>query len=154
MCRFCNNGLGIVTKDLYTVKVWDISAPTNSHNPKSHNGHNGHSGPRSPGKSEPVINIPIHGSLTSHLSNLCESDAMGDKFTLDISPDGTQVIVGSYANQFNVFHLQTGELMNHCDLNSAKNSRESYTRNGGDLANAEVELHKKVFDLNVYVCVA
>jgi len=63
--------------------MWDLAL---TQYPK----HNTNTGPG------PIRTIQLHDHLEPYLASLYESDAIFDKFGMDVSPDGTKVVTGSY----------------------------------------------------------
>lgn len=73
LLSFASDGRYIISRDYLTLKVWD-----------SHMG------------SRPIKKISVHDHLKPVLCDLYDSDCIFDKFEAKFSPDGTQVLTGSY----------------------------------------------------------
>eukprot|EP01041_Mallomonas_annulata_P000844 gene844-1642_t len=89
---FSGDGRYIISRDYLTLKIWDVNM-----------------------ESKPVKVINIHDHLRSILCDLYESDCIFDKFEVDFSPDGNQILTGSYSNQFSVWSKE-GKLQHTADL--------------------------------------
>lgn len=78
--RFSYDGRYILSRDYLTVKIWDINM-----------------------EKQPVKTIPIHEHLRPRLCDTYENDSIFDKFEVVFSGDGSQVMTGSYNNNFMIY---------------------------------------------------
>ena len=82
-CRFSGSeGRYVVSRDYLTVKLWDLHM-----------------------EAKPVLSIPVHDLLKTHLCDLYENDCIFDRFNLDVNAQGTRGVTGSYNNHFVLFDL-------------------------------------------------
>ena len=101
-----------MSRDFLTVKIWDLAAV------RTGKTGTGRSGKHHGCESEAIRTIPIHDYIKPSLSTLYDADAIFDRFSMDISPDGQHVLTGSYANQFSIFNTNDGGLTHKCDISS------------------------------------
>jgi len=78
--RFSNDGRYILSRDYLTVKIWDVNM-----------------------ERQPVKTIPIHEHLRPRLCDTYENDSIFDKFEVVFSGDGSNVMTGSYNNNFMIY---------------------------------------------------
>jgi hypothetical protein len=78
--RFSNDGRYILSRDYLTVKIWDVNM-----------------------ERTPVKTIPIHEHLRPRLCDTYENDSIFDKFEVVFSGDGSNVMTGSYNNNFMIY---------------------------------------------------
>lgn len=84
--KFTPDGRYILSRDYMTLKLWDINM-----------------------ESKPVLTVPIHDYLNQFLCDLYEKDCIFDKFECAVSPDGSQLLTGSYNNHFTMYDTQRHE---------------------------------------------
>lgn len=84
--KFSNDGRYIISRDYLTLKLWDINM-----------------------ERRPVATVNIHEYLKTHLCDLYENDCIFDKFECDMSGDGTQIVSGSYHNNFMIHDVSREE---------------------------------------------
>jgi serine/threonine-protein phosphatase 2A regulatory subunit B len=84
---FSTDGTHLLTRDFLTVKIWDMRM-----------------------EHKPCKTLPLHEHLDSRLCELYENDCIFDKFQLCSSPQGPQIVTGSYGNMFKVVNWQTEEI--------------------------------------------
>lgn len=96
-CKYTPDGQFIIARDYLTVKVWDVRS-----------------------NAKPVAVVPVHDYLRLHLCDLYETECIFDRFTVDISPDGTQFVTGSYSHHFIIHNLKTQQTIN---VEAPKNAR-------------------------------
>lgn len=78
--KFSADGRYILARDFMTLKIWDINM-----------------------EARPLKTIHIHEQLRPKLCDLYENDCIFDKFECAFSPDGNNVMTGSYHNMFHVY---------------------------------------------------
>jgi len=78
--RFSHDGRYILSRDYLTVKIWDVNM-----------------------ERQPVKTIPIHEHLRPRLCDTYENDSIFDKFEVVFSGDGSNVMTGSYNNNFMIY---------------------------------------------------
>eukprot|EP01100_Stratorugosa_tubuloviscum_P007255 TRINITY_DN303_c0_g2_i1.p1 TRINITY_DN303_c0_g2~~TRINITY_DN303_c0_g2_i1.p1 ORF type:complete len:463 (+),score=208.61 TRINITY_DN303_c0_g2_i1:31-1389(+) len=78
--KFSRDGRYIVSRDYLTLKIWDLNM-----------------------ESKPIKTLRIHDQLRSKLCDLYENDCIFDKFEVCFNPNGSNVITGSYNNNFSIF---------------------------------------------------
>lgn len=78
--RFSHDGRYILSRDYLTVKIWDVTM-----------------------ERQPVKTIPIHEHLRPRLCDTYENDSIFDKFEVVFSGDGSNVMTGSYNNNFMIY---------------------------------------------------
>src|ERR1700744_849433 len=78
--RFSNDGRYLLSRDYLTVKIWDVNM-----------------------ERQPVKTIPIHEHLRPRLCDTYENDSIFDKFEVVFSGDGSNVMTGSYNNNFMIY---------------------------------------------------
>ena len=78
----------MISRDFLHVYIWDIR-----------------------NDSRPVAVFSVNDHLQHHLSDLYEFDALFDSFKLDASPDGLQLLTGSYNNNFSIHNWTTGSTL-------------------------------------------
>jgi hypothetical protein len=78
--KFSADGRFILARDFMTLKVWDVNM-----------------------EARPLKTIHIHEQLRPKLCDLYENDCIFDKFECAFSPDGNNVLTGSYHNMFHVY---------------------------------------------------
>lgn len=81
------NSRHIVTRDYMALKLWDIRM-----------------------ESAPYATYPVQDSLTPHLNELYDIDAIFDKFDVSASADGSSFVTGSYSNFFKVIPNQSSSM--------------------------------------------
>jgi serine/threonine-protein phosphatase 2A regulatory subunit B len=86
--KFTRSGQYIISRDFLNVYLWDIR-----------------------NESRPLAVYHVHDHLQGHLSELYELDSLFDSFKLDASPDGLQIITGSYHNNFSIHNWQSGQTL-------------------------------------------
>lgn len=78
--KFSSDGRYILSRDYLHLKLWDVNM-----------------------ENKPVKSIPIHEYLRPKLCDLYENDCIFDKFACAMSGDGTQIVAGSYNNNFHIY---------------------------------------------------
>ncbi|KAK4908565.1 protein phosphatase 2A regulatory subunit cdc55, partial [Elasticomyces elasticus] len=78
--RFSSDGKYILSRDYLTVKIWDVAM-----------------------EKTPLKTIPIHEHLRPRLCDTYENDSIFDKFEVVFSGDGSNVMTGSYNNNFMIY---------------------------------------------------
>lgn len=78
--RFSSDGRYILSRDYLTVKIWDVNM-----------------------ERQPIKSIPIHEHLRPRLCDTYENDSIFDKFEVVFSGDGSNVMTGSYNNNFMIY---------------------------------------------------
>lgn len=78
--RFSHDGRYILSRDYLTVKIWDVNM-----------------------EKQPVKTIPIHEHLRPRLCDTYENDSIFDKFEVVFSGNGSNVMTGSYNNNFMIY---------------------------------------------------
>lgn len=84
--KFSRNGRYILSRDYFTVKLWDVNM-----------------------ESRPVEVYPVHDYLRSRLCSLYENDSIFDKFECGFNGDDSKIITGTYNNFFRIFDRQSGD---------------------------------------------
>jgi len=84
--RFSKDGRYILSRDYLSLKIWDINMNRG-----------------------PVTTINIHDHLRSKLCDLYENDCIFDKFECTFSGDSSQVLTGSYNNNFMIYSTVSNE---------------------------------------------
>jgi serine/threonine-protein phosphatase 2A regulatory subunit B len=74
----------IVTRDLISVKIWDMCNNT-----------------------QPLVTMPVDENIKSHLCDIFEADALDDRFTL--SNTNGKIMTGNYSNSFHLIDSVTCE---------------------------------------------
>jgi len=92
--KFSQDGRYIISRDYLTLKIWDINM-----------------------ESKPITTIHIHDHLRSKLCDLYENDCIFDKFECVCSPDGNNILTGSYHNYF---HIHDRQGKNICSTEATK----------------------------------
>ncbi len=82
--KFAKDGRHMVSRDYFNIYVWDLAM-----------------------EHRPVATVPVHDYLRAHTCDLYENDCLFDQFRVAVSPDGQQVVSGSYHNHFVVHNLTT-----------------------------------------------
>lgn len=80
--KYTPNGMGIITRDFMTVKVWDVRS-----------------------EKKPLETISVHEYLRPKLWDLYENDCVYDGFEVGVSCDGN-IVTGSYNNYFHVYDMK------------------------------------------------
>src|SRR3954468_3584279 len=78
--RFSHDGRYILSRDYLTVKIWDVNM-----------------------ERQLIKTIPIHEHLRPRLCDTYENDSIFDKFEVVFSGDGSNVMTGSYNNNFMIY---------------------------------------------------
>lgn len=77
------NNNQIVCRDYLTVKVWDVR-----------------------NTSKPVKNLYVTDYIDKKLCDLYEAESVFDKFKLQVSPDGSNVVTGAYNSNAHIINLE------------------------------------------------
>lgn len=77
------NDKQIICRDYLTVKVWDIR-----------------------NQSKPVKNLYVTDYIDKKLCDLYEAESVFDKFKLDVSPDGQNIVTGAYNSNAHIIDLE------------------------------------------------
>jgi len=104
--QFSSDGRFILARDYLQLKIWDVAMDA-----------------------KPVKVIRVHDHIKSKLYELYENDGIFDKFQSSFSPDSTQVVTGSYSNNFAVFDVPTEQ----AKYMQAVNPRERRKKKSGPL---------------------
>lgn len=124
--KFSSDGRYLLSRDYLTLKLWDVNM-----------------------ESKPVKSIQIHDHLRSKLCDLYENDCIFDKFDCAMSADGTQLLTGSYNNNFHIYgktdiHMETSKFAHRVNPRSAllKLSRKK-EKKSAELNASAVDFSKK-----------
>ncbi len=86
--KFINGGSQLLSRDYLSLKIWDVKM-----------------------ENKPLAVIPIHDYLRLHLCDLYENDCIFDRFECSASSDGSQLVTGSYNNNFTIHNMATNSSM-------------------------------------------
>lgn len=84
--KFSPDGRYLLTRDYMKLKLWDLHMDR-----------------------APILNIPVHEHLRSHLVELYENESIFDQFECGFSHDGGSIVTGSYDSMLNTYNLSDGE---------------------------------------------
>jgi hypothetical protein len=82
--RFLSDGKRIVTRDLLSIKVWDMCS-----------------------NREPLLTIPVDDTIKKHVVELFEADSLQDSFS--ITEASSHIVTGNYGDCFQVIDPSTGD---------------------------------------------
>lgn len=91
---FLGGSRKIVTRDLISIKIWDMS-----------------------NNKMPITEFPIDDTIKSHLCDLFEADSLEDKFSLSNANGG--ILTGNYGDSFHLIEADSGKNMQY-ELNYSK----------------------------------
>lgn len=83
--KYSHDGKYVMARDYMNIKLWDIRMD-----------------------SEPFKIIKVHEHIRSHLYELYENDGIFDKFEANFTYDDSNIITGSYTNNFGIWNLEKG----------------------------------------------
>ena len=124
--KFSVDGKYILSRDYLTVKIWDIAM-----------------------ESRPIQTILIAENLRPKLSELYESECIFDKFEADISPDGSKILTGNYANRFSLWNMEAKNVLNCAIPKECKESEVSRISSESQIGYAD---YQSGFDKKVLNC--
>jgi len=84
--KYSKDGRYLMARDYLYLKVWDINM-----------------------ENEPIAVYSVHDHIKPKLYELYESDVIFDKFECCWSPDGKNIMTGSYSNNFIIFDVDSGQ---------------------------------------------
>jgi hypothetical protein len=105
-CSYDHTGRYIVTRDYLSVKVWDTTL----------------------GSRGPLLRIPVQDHLVPFLNDLMETECIFDRFEANFSPNNSQIITGTYSNQFGIYDVLTGDKDNSLQLPTLGNASNMFRR--------------------------
>lgn len=82
------DGQKVVTRDLLTVKIWDMC-----------------------NNREPLLSIPVDEHIKRHLPDLFEAELLDDQFSM--TEANRSVVTGNYGNSFHIIDPETGANMHY-----------------------------------------
>jgi len=115
--KFSSDGRYVLARDYLKLKIWDVNM-----------------------EAEPVKVFDVHDYVKSKLYELYENDGLFDKFECCFSPNCTNLLTGSYSNNFAIFDTNTSEVK----YLQAVNPRERRKKKSGLNPSSELNFQEKI----------